>query len=72
LGLAGFGFVIARRKRAVLLILLASAFIAACVVSVSYAEPRYHTPADLGVVVLAAVAIDRTLTQIDSIRAGAQ
>jgi hypothetical protein len=29
------------------------------VVTVAYGEPRYHTPADLGVVVLAAVALDR-------------
>jgi hypothetical protein len=57
--LAAVGMVEARRSRAFLLPLLAPALLAVLLVVVTYGEPRYHTPADLGVVVLAAVAVNR-------------
>ncbi len=42
------------------------------IVSVSYGEPRYHTPADLGIVVLAAVALVHLLARSHDSRAGGQ
>jgi 4-amino-4-deoxy-L-arabinose transferase-like glycosyltransferase len=57
--LAAVGTVEARRSRAFLLPLLAPALLAVLLVVVTYGEPRYHTPADLGLVVLAAVAVNR-------------
>jgi hypothetical protein len=41
--------------------LKAPAVIVVLVVSVSYGELRYRTPADLGIVVLAAAALDHLL-----------
>jgi hypothetical protein len=42
--------------------------VAPLVVSVAYGEPRYHTPADLGLVVLAAVGLDRLVFRPRSAR----
>jgi 4-amino-4-deoxy-L-arabinose transferase-like glycosyltransferase len=64
LPLAVWGSVILRRSRTFQWPLLAPLVIVAVVVAVSYGEPRYHTPADLGLLVLAAVAIDRLLGRI--------
>jgi 4-amino-4-deoxy-L-arabinose transferase-like glycosyltransferase len=55
--LAVWGSVILRRSRTFQWPLIAPVVIVALVVAVSYGEPRYHTPADLGLVALAAVAI---------------
>jgi 4-amino-4-deoxy-L-arabinose transferase-like glycosyltransferase len=59
--LAVYGYVLLRRSGTFRWPLVAPAVIVALVVTVSYGEPRYHTPADLGIVVLAAVALDRLL-----------
>lgn len=37
--------------------------IVGALVAVAYGEPRYHTPADLGIVVLAGVGVERLLTR---------
>jgi 4-amino-4-deoxy-L-arabinose transferase-like glycosyltransferase len=55
------GAIAAWRTRDFLLPLLGPAVITVLLVTVSYGEPRYHTLADLGFVVLAAVAVDRFL-----------
>jgi 4-amino-4-deoxy-L-arabinose transferase-like glycosyltransferase len=57
--LAVMGVVIACRKHALLLPLLGPVALAIVVVLVMYGGPRFHAPADLCVVVLAAVALDR-------------
>jgi 4-amino-4-deoxy-L-arabinose transferase-like glycosyltransferase len=57
--LAVAGSVHLRRARVVQWPLLAPVVIALLVVTIAYGEPRYHTPADLGVVVLGAVGVDR-------------
>jgi hypothetical protein len=38
------------------------------VVTVAYGEPRYHTPADLGVIVLAAVGLDWLMRRWNDLR----
>jgi 4-amino-4-deoxy-L-arabinose transferase-like glycosyltransferase len=48
-----------RRERRFLLPLLGPVVIVAVSVAISYGEPRYHTPSDLGVIVLAAAGIER-------------
>jgi 4-amino-4-deoxy-L-arabinose transferase-like glycosyltransferase len=53
------GVVEARRSGGFLLPLLAPGLVAMLLVAVTYGEPRYHTPADLGFIVLAAVAVNR-------------
>ena len=45
---------------------MAPLLVALLVVTVAYGEPRYHTPADLGIVVLAAVALDRLVRRVRS------
>ncbi len=64
-----YGLVIARRQRAFLLPLLAPALIVIVNVATSYGEPRYHTMSDLGIIVLAAVALDRVMTSAPRRRA---
>lgn len=59
--LAAYGGIHLRRSRTFQWPLVAPVVIVLLVVTVSYGEPRYHTPADLGIVVLAAVAVDRLL-----------
>jgi hypothetical protein len=53
------GAVFARRSRAYILPLVGPLVIVLASVAISYGEPRYHTPSDLGVIVLAAAGIDR-------------
>jgi 4-amino-4-deoxy-L-arabinose transferase-like glycosyltransferase len=55
--LAAYGAVTLRRSRTFQWPLVAPVVIVLLAVTVAYGEPRYHTPADLGLVVLAAVAI---------------
>jgi Dolichyl-phosphate-mannose-protein mannosyltransferase len=62
--LAAYGCVVLRRRGAFQWPLVAPAVIVALVAAVAYGEPRYHTPADLGLVVLAAVALDRLLRRV--------
>ena len=64
LPLALAGGVIARRSRRFVLPLVAPLIIVVPLVALAYGEPRYHTPADLGVVVLAAVAVDRLVARV--------
>jgi 4-amino-4-deoxy-L-arabinose transferase-like glycosyltransferase len=61
---AAMGTVIARRRHALLLPLLGPVIVMLLIVLVTYGEPRYHTPADLGLVVLAAVAVDRLFASV--------
>jgi 4-amino-4-deoxy-L-arabinose transferase-like glycosyltransferase len=53
------GIVVARRTRRFLLPLLAPGVIALGFAITAYGEPRFHTPADLGIVVLAAAGMVR-------------
>ena len=59
LGLAAYGCLLMRRARAFQWPLVAPLVITLLTVTVSYGEPRYHTAADLGLVVLAGVALNR-------------
>ena len=59
--LAAYGSVALRRSRTFQWPLVAPVVIVLLVVTVAYGEPRYHTMADLGLLVLAAVALDRLL-----------
>jgi 4-amino-4-deoxy-L-arabinose transferase-like glycosyltransferase len=56
--LAAYGSVLLGRSRRFQWPLVAPAVIVLLVVTVTFGDPRYHTMADLGLVVLAAVAID--------------
>jgi Dolichyl-phosphate-mannose-protein mannosyltransferase len=64
LPLAVWGSVILRRSRTFQWPLVAPVAIVVLAVTVAYGEPRYHTPADLGLLVLAAVTIDRLLSRV--------
>ena len=57
LPLAAFGSYRARRSRQYQWPLVAPAVVALLLVMVVYGEPRYHSPADLGIVVLAAAGL---------------
>ena len=57
------GWIVARRRRQFSWPLVAPLVVAVFTVAISYGEPRYHTPADLGVMVLAAVALERLLVR---------
>jgi 4-amino-4-deoxy-L-arabinose transferase-like glycosyltransferase len=57
--LAGYGSLTLRRSRRLQWPLVAPVAIAFLVVTVASGDPRYHTPADVGLLVLAAVALDR-------------
>jgi 4-amino-4-deoxy-L-arabinose transferase-like glycosyltransferase len=59
--LAVYGSLVLRRSRRFQWPLVAPAVIALTVVTVTFGDPRYHTMADLGAVVLAAVAICRLM-----------
>jgi hypothetical protein len=61
LPLAVYGSVLLRRARRFQWPLVAPLLITVVVVTVAYGEPRYHTPADLGLVVLAAVGLRRLI-----------
>jgi len=60
---AVIGAVKAFRKRMFILPLVGPLLIVVITVAVSYGELRYHTPSDLGVVVLAAFGIDRLIAR---------
>ncbi|MGH9248337.1 MAG: glycosyltransferase family 39 protein [Acidimicrobiales bacterium] len=62
--LAAYGSAILRRSRRFQWPLVAPVVIVVIVVSGAFGDPRYHTMADLGLVVLAAVAIDRLARRI--------
>lgn len=68
--LAVYGGVLLRRSRTFQWPLVAPLLITLLVVTVAYGEPRYHTPADLGIVVLAAVALDRLMRRPGQARRG--
>jgi 4-amino-4-deoxy-L-arabinose transferase-like glycosyltransferase len=55
------GGVVAHRQRRYYWPLAAPFVLAVVTTAVSYGEPRYHTPADLGIIVLASVAVDHLL-----------
>ena len=55
------GVVLAVRRRVYFWPLAAPFVISVAVAAISYGEPRYHTPADLGIIVLAALALDALL-----------
>jgi hypothetical protein len=59
--LAVYGSLVLRRSRRFQWPLVAPAVIVATVVAVTFGDPRYHTMADLGVIVLSAVALHRLL-----------
>jgi Dolichyl-phosphate-mannose-protein mannosyltransferase len=61
LPLAAYGCLLLRRARAFQWPLVAPLVITLLTVTVAYGEPRYHTSADLGLVVLAGVALNRLL-----------
>jgi 4-amino-4-deoxy-L-arabinose transferase-like glycosyltransferase len=63
LPLAVYGSVVLRRSRTFQWPLVAPAVLVVLIVTVSYGELRYHTPADLGIVVLAAVAMNHLLAR---------
>jgi 4-amino-4-deoxy-L-arabinose transferase-like glycosyltransferase len=56
--LAAYGSVLMRRSRMFQWPLVAPVAIVVVTTTVAFGDPRYHTPADLGLVVLAAVALD--------------
>ena len=58
------GAISARRSRMFLLPLLGPLLIVVVTVAVSYGEPRYHSPADLGVIVLAGVGVEQVLVRL--------
>ena len=62
--LAVYGSVALRRSRTFQWPLVAPVVVVLLTVGISYGEPRYHTPGDLGIVVLAAVALDRILRRV--------
>jgi len=66
--LAIYGSVVLRRSRTFQWPLVAPLLITLLVVTVAYGEPRYHTPADLGVIVLAAVGLDWLMRRWNDLR----
>lgn len=72
LPLAVGGSILLRRSRTFQWPLVAPIVLVVLIVSVSYGELRYHTPADLGIVVLAAVALVHLLARSPGSRAGGQ
>ena len=62
--LAAYGSVLLRRVRTFQWPLVAPLVITLVVVTLAYGEPRYHTPADLGLLVLAAVGLDRLMGRL--------
>jgi hypothetical protein len=61
LPMALVGAALSVRKGSSLLVLLLPLGLSFAVSVVAYGEPRYHTPSDLGVIVLAAAFVDRVL-----------
>jgi 4-amino-4-deoxy-L-arabinose transferase-like glycosyltransferase len=59
--LAVYGSLVLRRSRRFQWPLIAPAVIVVTVVIITFGDPRYHTMADLGVIVLVAVAVQRLL-----------
>jgi hypothetical protein len=62
--LAVYGSVVLLRSPTFQWPLVAPLVIVVVVVTLAYGEPRYHTPADLGLLILAAVAVDRLLRRL--------
>jgi Dolichyl-phosphate-mannose-protein mannosyltransferase len=62
--LAAYGSLLLLRTRTFQWPLFAPAAIALLVVTVASGEPRFHTPGDLGIVVLAAVGLDRLMRRL--------
>jgi hypothetical protein len=62
--LAVYGSVALRRSRTFQWPLVAPVVVVLLTVGISYGEPRYHTPGDLGIVVLAAVTVDHVLQRV--------
>jgi 4-amino-4-deoxy-L-arabinose transferase-like glycosyltransferase len=62
--LAAIGSRRARRARLLQLPLVVPIAVVAMTVAVSYGEPRYHVPASLGMIVLAAFAVDGVLDRL--------
>jgi 4-amino-4-deoxy-L-arabinose transferase-like glycosyltransferase len=62
--LAVYGSVLLRRARTFQWPLVAPLLITLLVVTLAYGEPRYHTPADLGIIVLAAVAFNHLMRRL--------
>jgi 4-amino-4-deoxy-L-arabinose transferase-like glycosyltransferase len=56
--LAVYGSVLLRRAKTFQWPLVAPLLITLLVITLAYGEPRYHTPADLGIIVLGAVGLD--------------
>lgn len=63
LAAAAAGGLVAHRRRRYFWPLIAPFVLALVTAAISYGEPRYHTPADFGIVVLAAVALDGLLVR---------
>jgi Dolichyl-phosphate-mannose-protein mannosyltransferase len=59
LPLAGYGYIVLRQARAFRWPLVAPLVVTLLVVTFAYGELRYHSPSDLGLVVLAAVGLER-------------
>ena len=70
--LALFGSLRARRSRQFQWPLVAPAAVALVLVMVAYGEPRYHSPADLGIVVLAAAGLSHLSTLLARRRPGSR
>jgi hypothetical protein len=66
--LAAFGSALLRRSRRFQWPLVAPVVIVLLVVTVAFGDPRYHTLADLGLVVLAAVALDHLVRRVVAAR----
>jgi hypothetical protein len=62
--LAAYGSLLLRRSHTFQWPLVAPLVIVVLAVTVTYGEPRYHTPADLGLLVLAAVAVEHLRRRI--------
>jgi hypothetical protein len=59
-----YGGMLLKRSRTFQWPLVAPVVVVVLVVTVGYGEPRYHTPADLGIVVLAAVALNHLIRRL--------
>jgi hypothetical protein len=62
--LAVYDSVLLRKAKTFQWPLVAPLLITLLVVTLAYGEARYHTPADLGIIVLAAVGLDRLVRRL--------
>ena len=65
---AVFGVIVLRRRHVPLFPLIALPLTAAIGIALTFGSPRYRAPADVSIVLLAAVAIDAGLDRVDSSR----